>query len=503
MPDWYVYGGGVQTGPIGHDEAIAFLRTKDPDAVHVWREGFDRWRRLRNVPELAAAVHPIPAATGAPPAATRPRRRQTARKHAAGKQPANSPRKASWALAGAAAGLAICAADLLLEWRGAKFAAWDSIAGLGHNFDHLCGTLVLTGFLGFIAGAIRDAADDGAPRKSARRRPVRADKIVPLTNIVVRHWRGELPLWVSCWVFGVAGSIVISFLPAVAVAMLKAERSYNPASIFSASAAVWLAVFAVAVWQSVGIWRSATRYAAATPASRKDKTGAAELVPLWSMLARFVVIAGLASLLGTFGTEWLPQLRELYKIAFHDDPDIPPYSIQLSRDGTEIEVTGGFKYGLTDDFAALTKDALRLRVVRLDSAGGRLGEAERLFTLIRERGLSTYVSSKCFSACTLAFAGGRERVLKRGAALGFHRAEFPGVSEDEFDSLQHRVFSAAGFDGRFIERALSTPHKDLWTPPPDVLLAAGVITGVSDGTRTSRLPQAENTIATQHASASR
>jgi hypothetical protein len=40
----------------------------------------------------------------------------------------------------------------------------------------------------------------------------------------------------------------------------------------------------------------------------------------------------------------------------------------------------------------------------------------------------------------------------------------------------------AGFDAKFIERALSTPHKDMWRPSPDVLLTAGVITRITDGT---------------------
>ncbi len=378
------------------------------------------------------------------------------------------------------AGLAACAADLLLEWRGVKFETWVSAAGLGHNFDHVCGTVVLATLLGFIAGAIRDAASN-APRRQARGwKALAAARNLPFADVMARHWRGELPLWISGWVFGVIGSVIISFVPAVTIASFTADKSYNPAWIFSASAMVWAAVFAIAVWQSVGVWRAATRYATAPPPRRRGQDGTADLSFVWSALTRLVVIAGLASLLGTFGTEWLPQLRELYKIAFYDDPDIPPYAIRLVKDGTEAEIAGGFKYGLTADFAIIAKDAPHLRVVRLDSAGGRLGEGEKLFTLIRELGLNTYVATKCFSACTLAFAGGRERVLKRGASLGFHKADFPGVSENEFDSLQHKVFTAAGFDRWFIDKALSTPHRDLWTPSPDVLLAAHVITGVSD-----------------------
>jgi hypothetical protein len=487
MPEWYVYDAGAETGPIGRDEAVVLLRTKDPDSVHVWREDFDDWKLLRDVPDLAAAARPMRIAP-APATASGPGRAAASAPKAArtrGHEAVKSACKFVWAQVGTLIGLAICAADLLFEWRGRKFEAFDSAAGLEHNFGQLCGTVVLAGFLGFIAGAIRDAVGTQAaagrtPRKNPRRGKTPTETNPLSADIMARHWRGELPLWFSCWVFGVIGSIVISFMPAVAIAIFTAARGYNPSSIFTVSAAVWIAVFGIAVWQAVGVWRAATRYAAAPPSSH-DQPGAAELVPLWSMLARLVVIVGITSLIGTFGTEWLPQLSELYKIAFYNDPDIPAYSIQITRDGTEAEIVGGFKYGLTDEFAARTKDARRLRIVRLDSSGGRLGEGEKLFALIRERGLSTYVPSKCFSACTLAFAGGRERVLRKGATLGFHKAEFPGVSESEFDGLQHKVFSAAGFDGRFIEKALSTPHRDLWMPSPDILLAARVITGVSDG----------------------
>lgn len=305
------------------------------------------------------------------------------------------------------------------------------------------------------------------------------------------HWRGELPFWVSCWIVGVIGGLAVSFAPAIAVAAFKADNSYSPVAILSVSAAVWSSVFAVAVWQGVGVWRSATRYVAER-LDRPARSQNAEFVPLWGWLARFAVVIGLASLVATFGTEWLPQLTELGRIALYDDPDIPAYSIRVNSEGTEAEIAGGFKYGLTNDFTAALNTAPYLKIIHLDSEGGRLGEAERLFTLIRERGLSTYVSSKCFSACTLAFAGGRQRILRRGAALGFHKAEFPGVSENEFDSLQERVFSAAGFDSRFIDRALATPHKDLWTPPPDVLLAARVITSLTDGKKAGSLSPAEN-----------
>jgi hypothetical protein len=87
------------------------------------------------------------------------------------------------------------------------------------------------------------------------------------------------------------------------------------------------------------------------------------------------------------------------------------------------------------------------------------------------------------SACTLAFAGGRERYLRKGAVLGFHKGAFPGTKDDDLDDIQRTIFARAGFDPGFIAKALSTPSADMYKPEPEVLLAAHVITDVTDGTQ--------------------
>ncbi|WP_206151872.1 hypothetical protein, partial [Staphylococcus aureus] len=73
----------------------------------------------------------------------------------------------------------------------------------------------------------------------------------------------------------------------------------------------------------------------------------------------------------------------------------------------------------TDDFAVVLRASRQIRVVHLTSVGGRIGEGEKLYQLIKDNGLIAYVSGRCMSACTVAFAGGRERVLLKGATLGF------------------------------------------------------------------------------------
>jgi hypothetical protein len=443
---------------------------------------------------------------------------KTKQKH---RKSAGAGYKYAWAQTGALAGLIVSGAGLLLELAGMRFDAWG-VTVPAFGLGHVSACVGVAAFIGFIAGAIRDVCDGNIARTRRRRALARkaARNIASNAtgnaagnnpennpwsgNILTAHWRGELPLWISFWVVGIAGNIVIAAIPSVTIAIFEADRGYRPTSIFSASLVMWAGIFLIAIWQAAGVWRSAVRSIDAgrvrCDADAGDQPaflGSSFLGPsflgpsflglsflgpgLWAGLARIAVVVAIARLMGAFATEGAPQLSELYKIAFQDDPEIPAYAIRLTRDGAEAEITGGFKYGLTDDFAALANATPQLKVVHLDSVGGRLGEGEKLFTLIRERGLNTYVSSRCMSACTLAFAGGHERFLLKGATLGFHKGGFPGVNDSEFDTLQHKVFTAAGFDGRFIQRALSTPHNDLWRPSAEVLIAARVVTGVTDG----------------------
>jgi hypothetical protein len=193
-----------------------------------------------------------------------------------------------------------------------------------------------------------------------------------------------------------------------------------------------------------------------------------------------MVCLGALQLVGLLIRSAIPQIMESTSIAFLDDPHIPPYSIRVMNDGSEAEIAGGIKYGLTSDFAKILDASRGVRVVHLDSVGGRIGEGEKLNALIKSRGLDTYVDAKCLSACTLAYVAGYQRILKQGAQLGFHRASFAG--EDQLDdSLERSVYIAAGISRAFIDRALATKNSDMWTPSAADLLSAGVITAVSSG----------------------
>jgi GYF domain 2 len=295
-------------------------------------------------------------------------------------------------------------------------------------------------------------------------------------NFIAKNWRGEYPLWLTYWIFGFLGNIILLGIANVAIEVLFANAAYEPHSAFVAVSFIWLWRLAVSIWLLVAIWRSASR--SIQERKRIGKGGP------WAELAMGGTILGVFHLIAAFATGGLPQLAELSRMAFADDPSTPAYSIRVMRDGTEAEITGGFKYGLTDDFLKILRASSRINVVHLNSLGGRIGEAESLNKIIRDRGLITYTSYRCLSACTVAFAGGRERWVDSRAKLGFHGPGFPGMSDaDMADSVkaQEEIFRKAGFEARFIKRALATPNKDMWIPSLDELRDANVITNISNG----------------------
>jgi hypothetical protein len=442
-------------------EVVQFLKDfADRDFARVWRPGLRDWKPARELFEIAAA---------ASLAAT----------------PEPMCRKRQYSLYALYAALTIGLSDLLFEWRGPIFERWD-VNGLAHNLRYIIGTIAAFVAVAFIIGAL---VDFGKGRSSRKRvlapgtfEEPEISPTVPQdpnrrTNYLARYWRGEYSLRVSSWCFVFLGNIVVAFILVGVVGLFQTGSGYEPRAIFGSLVFTWLISSAFVIWQTVGVWRSANRHTARRHAIGK-RAG-------WAMLAKFAVVLGFLSSLSAFVTAGLPQLVEASRMAFLDDPGIPPYSIRVMRNGTEAEITGGFKYGLTDDFTKVLKASRQIKVVHLDSPGGRIGEAIRLNGLLKAQGVDTYVSSGCYSACTIAFAAGRNRYLRNGAVLGFHAPAFPGTTKEDLQSAsldQKRFFAQAGFDGTFIDKALSTPSTDMWKPSVGILTAAHVITGLSEGT---------------------
>ncbi|MFO1079101.1 MAG: hypothetical protein U1E23_00535 [Reyranellaceae bacterium] len=290
-------------------------------------------------------------------------------------------------------------------------------------------------------------------------------------NPLRRFWQGGYSLPLSYWlVYVLGGLLVVPLIAALGTAARHLE--YTPVTAAVVVTLGWGLAIGVTVFQVVGTWRSAGRYR--TERRRDGRSG------LWGVAAQGMLLVTAASLVWQVARYGLPQVREAAAIAFAGDPTIPDYIVRRIRDGREIEVAGGLKYGVTRDLERVLAESPQAAIVHLNSIGGRLGEARKLADLIRARGLAVYTATQCDSACTIAFRAGRERWLGPSGRLGFHRSAFGGV--DSADTMRRDMLDA-GYPKPFVDKAVSWPSDKMWFPTTEELAAAQVITGVVDSHR--------------------
>ena len=133
------------------------------------------------------------------------------------------------------------------------------------------------------------------------------------------------------------------------------------------------------------------------------------------------------------------------------------------------EVVGEIDYQILTELKAAVVNA-DIQIVRLSSAGGNVIAGRSIGLFIAQNKLDTEVQEQCFSACTLAFAGGVKRVLGPNGVLGFHgyrvddanrvqAVDWRGVIDKDRDYL-----AAQGVKSNFIDRIFETAPRDLWRP---------------------------------------
>jgi hypothetical protein len=285
------------------------------------------------------------------------------------------------------------------------------------------------------------------------------------SSYITRHWRGELTLPVSYWINNTLLSIGMVAL--LTGAPWRQAVDTSPRLYSAAIAAIWSLLAVITTWQIVGTWRCANAYLAA----RKR--------PLWAILAKIALIVSVVASAKEFVFTGAPQISEYAKIAAGRDP-LGTYTLHTLRNATELEVAGSIVFGLTEHVSRVLDAHPTIKVIHLNSDGGRVSEARNLRDLISARRLTTYTATGCFSACTLAYAAGVRRLIASDAALGFHQYAFPGVRAEALSSVYETDKSdwiERGFGKPFVDRAFTIAHSDLWRPSHAELLAARVITG--------------------------
>lgn len=288
-------------------------------------------------------------------------------------------------------------------------------------------------------------------------------------SYIARHWRGELTLATSFFVNGVLVNIAFNLAIFALTSFIDAIQI--PIGIPIAMGAIWLIVICVAIWQFVGIWRSAGKHS--------TRGGLA----FWGVVARIMVILGVFQTISLVVASGVPQMREFIDIA-RGDANIGPHTIRILNNGSEVELAGGITIGLTAEIEQVLAAHPDVRTIHLNSNGGRVVEAERLRDLIARLGLDTFVASECLSACTIAFLGGTRRFLDPHAKLGFHSGNWPGMFEGERDARLQAVTDDAverGVTEDFAEKAFLSAPQEFWFPSTTELVDAGFVTELSNG----------------------
>jgi hypothetical protein len=175
----------------------------------------------------------------------------------------------------------------------------------------------------------------------------------------------------------------------------------------------------------------------------------------------------------------LPALTELWNI-HGGDIELGDLAVTASRDGRTLYVSGAYGTQSEDKVREALEQHPLVREVVLEGPGGRASAGFAIFRMIRSARLATRVDAACASACTIAFLGGVERTISPSGRLGFHRASFPGMDEDDMHEsnrgIRNFLIYNAGLTSDFARKVIDTPAASIWVPTREELLAGKVIT---------------------------
>ncbi len=276
-----------------------------------------------------------------------------------------------------------------------------------------------------------------------------------------RHWRGDLPL---------AAAVIVSaaLLWGAVQGISFASRQVPITDYPIASSLLWLleviVLIAGALWWGMGVQRSAI--------DSVDQGGSMAVAALTGVVG-----------LGAFvwvGVFWFQSARyvmpEVWATLVGSSP---PATVQLEARTNRLTLQGGLEFGSTRAVRDVLDANQSVRTVRLESRGGRVAEGLALGTLLRERGIDTFVTGECSSACVTAFAGGARRTIGPHARIGLHSAGGAGFSGEIIASANRRsddFIAAGGVDTQVLEKGAAVANDQIWFPPPQLLLSSGLAT---------------------------
>jgi hypothetical protein len=286
-------------------------------------------------------------------------------------------------------------------------------------------------------------------------------------NYFARHWRGELSLPLSYWVNGTLCGVLSGLFIAGLGALIYREGEARPLVWLISLTTVWFLIVVLAIWQLVGIWRSATHY---------QQNGRR----FWGGVAKALMVLGGLQVVFSFFTVATPQIAGIFEIVTGDS-HVGPHQFRILAGGEMLEFSGGITFGVAREMEGFLNAMTNVKTVRLNSLGGRLLEAQKMSDLIKARRLSTLVERDCLSACTIVFLGGTDRAVLSNARLGFHQPAFRGMTTSDRRiaiANEERRLQGFGLSRAFAERANRAEPSSMWFPDKNELIQEHVATRI-------------------------
>ncbi len=271
--------------------------------------------------------------------------------------------------------------------------------------------------------------------------------------LVADHWNGKLPLYVAIMV----PLIAVHILAAVLLSLVTTK---SVAGIFL----VLLAFLSLLIWQIVGTFRATDQTIGAT----------AGVMPVAAYGAIVLVVgSSLFQIADLVIPEWQGSQ--------YQDPG--QTALSVSGNGSAFLLEGEITLRVYSALEELISTWPDIKLIELNSKGGNIYAARGMARLVESAGLNSLASGQCFSACTLVFMAGANRMMQEDASLGFHGyrvgtyANLGNVILQDVQEEQEkdRVYLAhRGLSQAFIEKIYSIDHTALWQPTLDEMRRAGV-----------------------------
>jgi hypothetical protein len=232
----------------------------------------------------------------------------------------------------------------------------------------------------------------------------------------------------------------------------------------------WVLGILATCWALIGLWRCI---------STRARNGGSRVLT-WVSRAIVVLLVVLGGTIVDIYAK--PVWKEHVPSAFGPS-ERSLYRIRVLREGTEVELSGSLGFGAGADLARVLDEHPRIRIVQLNSPGGRMYEGQRIAQLVLDRGLTTYVAVRCEGACVNVFAGGFERWLGPRAVIGLQRAHSETATKDDLKRWNAEIRSflvGRGVDPAFVDKGLSDSFGETWQPSPGDILASRLATRLAD-----------------------